>query len=95
MSEEGVFLETTPTKQSVELELKSLQEVEALAEAKQEDSYQPWVAAAQQNLKYEKIVCKTDWWTSPPWDSYWGLWRGGYQVKDLKAEKGKYKCKTI
>lgn len=49
MSEEGVFLETTPTKQSVKSELISLQE--ALAEAKQENSVMhEELAAAQQNL---------------------------------------------
>lgn len=54
LSEEGVILETTPTKQSVELELESRQE--ALAGAKQESCVMhEELAATQQKLKDEKM----------------------------------------
>lgn len=53
MSEEGVFLETEPTKTSVETELESLQD--ALAEAKQENSVlTDKLAATKQSLGDEK-----------------------------------------
>ena len=93
MSEEGVILETTPTKQSVESELKSLQE--ALAEAKQESSIMhEELAAAQQKLEDEKMESArlTDELARRETATEGSGGEVAKLKEDLKAEKEKYKA---